>query len=52
MPAEIDSVGIDVAFSCSQKGLSCPAGFVDGDGFRQGLGSIFTNGGKSLPPGI
>ncbi len=26
MPAEIDSIGIDVAFSCSQKGLSCPAG--------------------------
>ena len=26
MPVEIDDVGIDVAFSCSQKGLSCPAG--------------------------
>lgn len=26
MPVELDSVGIDVAFSCSQKGLSCPAG--------------------------
>ncbi len=26
MPVEIDSVGVDVAFSCSQKGLSCPAG--------------------------
>ncbi len=26
MPVELDEVGIDVAFSCSQKGLSCPAG--------------------------
>jgi alanine-glyoxylate transaminase/serine-glyoxylate transaminase/serine-pyruvate transaminase len=26
MPVELDDVGIDVAFSCSQKGLSCPAG--------------------------
>jgi len=26
MPVEIDAVGVDVAFSCSQKGLSCPAG--------------------------
>ncbi len=26
MPVEVDAVGIDVAFSCSQKGLSCPAG--------------------------
>jgi alanine-glyoxylate transaminase / serine-glyoxylate transaminase / serine-pyruvate transaminase len=26
MPTELDAVGIDVAFSCSQKGLSCPAG--------------------------
>ncbi len=26
MPVELDGVGIDVAFSCSQKGLSCPAG--------------------------
>lgn len=26
MPVELDSVGIDVAYSCSQKGLSCPAG--------------------------
>jgi alanine-glyoxylate transaminase/serine-glyoxylate transaminase/serine-pyruvate transaminase len=26
MPVELDSVGIDIAFSCSQKGLSCPAG--------------------------
>jgi alanine-glyoxylate transaminase/serine-glyoxylate transaminase/serine-pyruvate transaminase len=26
MPVEMDEVGIDVAFSCSQKGLSCPAG--------------------------
>lgn len=26
MPVELDNVGIDVAFSCSQKGLSCPAG--------------------------
>ena len=23
---ELDAVGIDIAFSCSQKGLSCPAG--------------------------
>jgi alanine-glyoxylate transaminase / serine-glyoxylate transaminase / serine-pyruvate transaminase len=26
MPVDLDDVGIDVAFSCSQKGLSCPAG--------------------------
>jgi alanine-glyoxylate transaminase/serine-glyoxylate transaminase/serine-pyruvate transaminase len=26
MPVEMDSVGIDIAYSCSQKGLSCPAG--------------------------
>ncbi|MBV8831343.1 MAG: alanine--glyoxylate aminotransferase family protein [Acidobacteriaceae bacterium] len=26
MPVELDDVGIDAAFSCSQKGLSCPAG--------------------------
>lgn len=26
MPVELDKIGIDVAYSCSQKGLSCPAG--------------------------
>jgi alanine-glyoxylate transaminase / serine-glyoxylate transaminase / serine-pyruvate transaminase len=26
MPVELDATGIDVSFSCSQKGLSCPAG--------------------------
>ena len=26
MPVEIDGVGIDIAYSCAQKGLSCPAG--------------------------
>jgi len=26
MPVEIDAVGIDVAYSCAQKGLSCPCG--------------------------
>jgi alanine-glyoxylate transaminase/serine-glyoxylate transaminase/serine-pyruvate transaminase len=26
MPVDLDEIGIDVAFSCSQKGLSCPAG--------------------------
>ena len=26
MPVELDDIGIDVTFSCSQKGLSCPAG--------------------------
>lgn len=26
MPVELDAIGIDVAYSCSQKGLSCPAG--------------------------
>ncbi len=26
MPVELDSVGIDIAYSCAQKGLSCPAG--------------------------
>jgi alanine-glyoxylate transaminase/serine-glyoxylate transaminase/serine-pyruvate transaminase len=26
MPVELDSIGVDVAYSCSQKGLSCPAG--------------------------
>jgi len=26
MPVEMDSVGIDIGYSCAQKGLSCPAG--------------------------
>ena len=26
MPVELDEIGIDVTYSCSQKGLSCPAG--------------------------
>jgi alanine-glyoxylate transaminase/serine-glyoxylate transaminase/serine-pyruvate transaminase len=26
MPVELDDIGIDVAYSCSQKGLSCPSG--------------------------
>ena len=26
MPVELDAVGIDVAYSCGQKGLSCPSG--------------------------
>jgi len=26
MPVELDAVGIDIAYSCAQKGLSCPAG--------------------------
>jgi alanine-glyoxylate transaminase/serine-glyoxylate transaminase/serine-pyruvate transaminase len=26
MPVAIDEIGIDVAYSCAQKGLSCPAG--------------------------
>jgi alanine-glyoxylate transaminase / serine-glyoxylate transaminase / serine-pyruvate transaminase len=26
MPVEMDAVGIDIAYSCAQKGLSCPAG--------------------------
>jgi alanine-glyoxylate transaminase/serine-glyoxylate transaminase/serine-pyruvate transaminase len=26
MPVEMDAIGIDVAFSCGQKGLSCPSG--------------------------
>jgi len=26
MPVELDKIGIDVAYSCSQKGLSCPSG--------------------------
>ena len=26
MPVEVDETGIDVAYSCSQKGLSCPPG--------------------------
>jgi len=26
MPVELDRIGIDVTYSCSQKGLSCPAG--------------------------
>ncbi len=26
MPVEIDNTGIDVAYSCTQKGLSCPPG--------------------------
>lgn len=28
MPVEVDDIGIDVAFSCTQKGLSCPAGLA------------------------
>lgn len=28
MPVELDANGIDVAFSCSQKGLSCPPGLA------------------------
>jgi alanine-glyoxylate transaminase/serine-glyoxylate transaminase/serine-pyruvate transaminase len=28
MPVELDAVGVDVAFGCSQKGLSCPAGLA------------------------
>lgn len=28
MPVEVDAGGIDIAFSCSQKGLSCPAGLA------------------------
>ncbi len=28
MPVQMDQIGIDVAFSCSQKGLSCPAGLA------------------------
>ena len=26
MPVEMDAVGLDIAYSCAQKGLSCPAG--------------------------
>jgi alanine-glyoxylate transaminase / serine-glyoxylate transaminase / serine-pyruvate transaminase len=26
MPVEVDNTGIDIAYSCSQKGLSCPPG--------------------------
>jgi alanine-glyoxylate transaminase/serine-glyoxylate transaminase/serine-pyruvate transaminase len=26
MPVELDKIGIDVTYSCSQKGLSCPSG--------------------------
>lgn len=28
MPVEVDKTGIDVAYSCSQKGLSCPSGLA------------------------
>jgi len=28
MPVEVDKAGIDVAYSCSQKGLSCPPGLA------------------------
>lgn len=28
LPVEIDDAGIDVAYSCSQKGLSCPPGLA------------------------
>lgn len=28
MPVQMDSIGIDVAFGCTQKGLSCPAGLA------------------------
>jgi len=26
MPVELDKIGVDVTYSCSQKGLSCPSG--------------------------
>ena len=26
MPVEVDETGIDIAYSCTQKGLSCPPG--------------------------
>ena len=28
MPVEVDQTGIDIAYSCSQKGLSCPPGLA------------------------
>ena len=28
MPVEVDETGIDIAYSCSQKGLSCPPGLA------------------------
>lgn len=28
MPVEVDATGIDIAYSCSQKGLSCPPGLA------------------------
>ena len=28
MPVEVDKTGIDIAYSCSQKGLSCPPGLA------------------------
>ncbi len=28
MPVEVDAAGIDIAYSCSQKGLSCPPGLA------------------------
>ena len=28
MPVEVDKNGIDVAFSCTQKGMSCPPGLA------------------------
>jgi alanine-glyoxylate transaminase / serine-glyoxylate transaminase / serine-pyruvate transaminase len=28
MPVEVDTTGIDIAYSCSQKGLSCPPGLA------------------------
>ncbi len=28
MPVQMDAMGIDVAFGCTQKGLSCPAGLA------------------------
>lgn len=28
MPVEVDATGIDVAYSCTQKGLSCPPGLA------------------------
>jgi len=28
MPVDMDAIGIDIAYSCSQKGLSCPPGLA------------------------
>ena len=52
MPVKVDETGIDIAYSCSQKGLSCPAG--TGAHHRFAAGARPAQGAQEPPaaPGI